>query len=263
MISRRTLPVIVLLAAAVTLLQPTLSVPQQDSNNNSSNDYANLDAEATATNRIVQIGFDGDQNTIKLAEPYKSLVQTSARFAIAQSGITRHMDMDTAMQMLNDAGYMLSKPANLIKVAAGAVITMTLFLMTCFFSPEVLKSFERAAWTDPSKVYTEYYTSIPFGAPRSWEYLDSQLVRELPNLSGLADHSCRLLTVCRSSQLLREFAPQATQAPAEFLAKYLSKSSYRENKIFDAFISGYVEVNCKPLKKKVAESGKRCIGDIL
>ena len=53
------------------------------------------------------INLNDDQERIKISEPIKSLIQTSARFALVQMKISNHVNIETVMDLINKVGYAL------------------------------------------------------------------------------------------------------------------------------------------------------------
>lgn len=212
--------------------------------------------------------FDNDETNnydkrepdrIQVSDTSKMILQTSLRFALAQSGFTKYIDLETAMDVANDTGYMLSKPSNLAKVVRVAVVALTMLMVSAFFFPSTYK-FIDAAIKDPTK-------SIQFDKYLSNGIYDKSILNLLGTKAddllariGMDDSACQELTVCQSAKALRCVFPHATNGLAKVVSEHYVRPKYRQNRFVNSFLSGFVDRNCNSLAKSAKQS---CMGPMV
>lgn len=196
---------------------------------------------------------------IQVSETSKMILQTSLRFALAQSGFTKYMDLETAMDIVNDTGFMLSKPSNLAKVVRFVVIALATIISTAFFFPGTYK-FIDATIKDPTKnIHLDKYLSSGIYDKSIISLLGAK-VDELLARVGMDDSSCQELTVCQSAKALRCVFPHSTNGLAKLVSEHYVRPKYRQNRYVNSFYSGFVDCNCSSLAKTAKQN---CIGTIL
>ena len=251
---------VLLVAQQVSSLQPS---PRVDDGYKYANSYGSYKPEKG--NKKAQAYDFGDKteadDRIKLQEPYKSLIQTTARFVMAQTGLARHVDIETAIDVMNDTGYALSRPSILAKVLKSAVVALATLLATAFFFPNTYK-FVDTAWRDPSKLLSRLGEYLPNGInERTITGLMGAKTDDFLSKIGLAESGCRELSVCQAGELMRCALPQTTETATKFIADHFSRPLYRENNYVNAFLSGLVEQNCAKFSPNETKQG-HCFGDI-
>lgn len=210
--------------------------------------------------------FDKNEidDRIQVSEPYKSLIQTTFRFALAQSGASKHVNIETAMDLLNDTGFMLSKPSILSKFAKTVVVILATLLTSAFFFPGVYK-FADTAWRDPQRVMKSFESYLPNGInERSVINLVGSRAEDFLANIGLTDSSCREQSICQAGELIKCTFPHTAESIIKFVSDHFSRPKYRENKYVNAFLSGFVEQNCQALSSLNDDksSRKNCFGNL-
>lgn len=201
------------------------------------------------------------EERILINEPYKSLIQTTTRFALAQSGVSRHVDIETVMDIVNDTGYMLSRPSVFSKAKKVATVAVVTALTVVFFFPNSIKHPDEVL-RKGTKVFGQMF---PNGI------LDESVIRTLGSRPddlierfGLASNSCREHMLCRTGQFLATTFPQSSNSLIKFAKENLSSRKYRENRYIDVFLSGFADRNCSSFVAATEEEGikQTCIANI-
>ena len=86
---------------------------------------------------------------VTISEPYKSLLETTAKFALAQTKVTKIVSLDTAVQVLGDITSVVLKPAVLFKLARVLASMFAVIFTTTFFFPSTYNVMEQI-WRDPA-----------------------------------------------------------------------------------------------------------------
>lgn len=198
---------------------------------------------------------------IVVGEPYKSLIQTTARFALAQSKISNHVHIDTAMGVLNNASWLLAKPKNLLKVFKMVVVTMATLTATIFLFPGAW-GFFKDVWEDPSNTLNlDRYLTNGISERSALSMLGSKAEETLSRV-GLEDGSCRERSLCYLGEILKCSFPYTSESLARFASDNFSSTNVRENVYARAFLTGFVDHNCT----KIMSDGKdshNCLGKFL
>lgn len=188
-------------------------------------------------------GGENENDRITIAEPYKSIIQTTARFALAQTKLTKHVNIETAMNFLNDAGYFLSKPLVLLKALKVVAVTIATMLATMFFFPGAHK-FAEAALNDPlDALNLDRYLTNGLQERSVLAALGSKTDETLSRV-GLQDNSCRQRSLCYIGEILKCSFPHTSESITKFASDNFSSTSLKENVYARAFISGFVDRNC-------------------
>lgn len=204
------------------------------------------------------------EERIHVGEPFKSLLQTAVRFMLAQTKVSNHVNIDTAMDFINNMGYMLSKPSTLIKMVEVAAITVVGLLGATLFFPGFYK-FLDSAWKDPVNTFNlDRYLSNGI-SERSVLGVIGSTTDEALSRVGLQDGSCRERSICYLGEMLKCHFPDTSDMMTKFATENFSSSSYNENKYFRAFTSGFVDRNCTKIAGSSDQGGenKNCLGSFI
>lgn len=199
-----------------------------------------------------------EDTRIKVSEPYKSLIQTTARFALAQSRLANLVNIDTAMTMINDTFYMLSKPSTLIRVFKVISVFFATFFTSALFFPTTQKIIDRI-WRDPSDALNlDRFLTNGVGEKSVLDMISSRTDEAL-NRVGLTNNRCRERSLCYLGEVLRCAFPMTSDALSKFSNENFSSSFYKDNRYFKAFSFGFNDQNCTRVQTDLIESGN-CIG---
>jgi len=219
--------------------------PQQQQN--SSQDEASRRQESGKLSeeliRQNEIGGDNDNDRITIVEPYKSIIQTTTRFALAQTKIAKHVNIETAMNFLNDAGYFLSKPVVLFKTLKMIAVTLATLLATMFFFPGAHR-FAETAINDPLEALNlDRYLTNGLQERSVLAAIGSKTDETLSRV-GLQDDSCRQRSLCYMGEILRCSFPHTSESVTKFASEHFSNTNIKDNVYARSFISGFVDRNC-------------------
>lgn len=217
------------------------------------------DFDNETTNFSNNNNINPELDRIHISETSKMIMQTSLRFALAQSGFTKYIDLETAMDVVNDTGFMLSKPSTLAKVIRVAVIILATIMTTAFFFPGTYKFIDATIKNPTKTINLDKYLSNGI-YDRSILNLLGAKVEELLARVGMDDSSCQELTVCQSAKALRCVFPQSTNGLAKLVSEHYVRPKYRQNRFVNSFYSGFVDRNCSSLAKSAKQN---CMGTIL
>lgn len=186
------------------------------------------------------------EDRINLPEVYKTVLQTSTRFMLANTKLTKHVDIDTAMDVLSSAGNMLSKPSVLIKTVEAAAVVIVVMLAVTFLSPNTYKLFE-AAWRDPANMLNlDRYFSDGLSEKSVLSTIGSKTEDVLARI-GLQAMSCQEKSVCYVGEMLNCTFPKTAETMSKFAQDHLPNSSIKDYRLAKAFIAGFSERNCTKL----------------
>ena len=242
----------------------TLLVAQQASSAQTGDAVANQQAASNSTGEnqtsFNEIENNDDDQRIIIVEPYKSLLQTTTRFALAQTQVTQHMNIDTAMNLLNQIAYSLAKPIILLRVIKSIVVLLASLMTTAFFFPGAQKFLE-AVWRDPNEAFQldRYMRNGIQG--RSVLAAIGSSTEETLNRVGLQDYSCRERSLCYIGEILKCSFPDSSEKVTNFVTENLSSSAGKENVYARAFVSGFVDRNCTLVGLTNPNETKNCLGD--
>lgn len=215
----------------------------QDSDKSSlSGDKSGGDSQDT--NNVNQEGDYEDERRITLSEPYRSLVQTSARFAIAQTSVTNYVNIDTFMDFMSDAGYALSKVSTLIVVSKAIAIVMGTLLAVAFFIPSSVIRMIDALIRHPERLmHLERY--LPNGLNEMGIIgMMNEKTEEMLSRFGLNESACREQSVCQAGEFFRCAFPRISKVGIQFISENFSRPKYRSNKYLNSFLTGFIDQNC-------------------
>lgn len=199
---------------------------------------------------------------IRVVEPYKSMLQTTARFALAQTKVSNHVNIDTAMDLLNDAGYMLSKPANLFRVIKVVASLITILITTTFFFPGAHK-FISAAWRNPvNALNLDKHLSNGINEKSMLDIIGSKTDDALGRI-GLQDSSCKQRSLCYMGEILKCSFPETANSITRFTSDNFSNTGIKENVYAKAFISGFVDRNCTKVGSDAPETSHNCLSKLV
>jgi len=196
---------------------------------------------------------------IVVGEPYKSLLKTTTRFALAQTKISNHLNLDVAMDLLSDAGFMLSRTSTLIKLVKIVAVTIASLLATTLILPGTYK-FVDAAWRNPSATLNfDRYLSNGVSEKSVLSVLGSKTDETLKRI-GLQDYACREQSLCYIGEILKCSFPQTSEGIIKFASENFSNTGIKDNIYARAFVSGFVDRNCS----RVATSSEtsNCLGNL-
>lgn len=220
-----TLPVLILLCA---LLITTAETKQKRSK----------DDESIQQNEI--------DDRIHVPDVYKTLLQTSTRFALAHTKLSKHVDLDTAMDVLSSAGYMLSKPSVLIKTVEAAAVGIVIMLAITFLSPNSYKLIE-SAWRDPANTFNlDRYLSNGLTEKSVLATIGSKTEDVLARV-GLQAMSCQERSICYVGEMINCTFPKTAETLSKFAQDHFPNSGIKDYRLAKAFISGFTDRNCTKL----------------
>lgn len=197
---------------------------------------------------------------IVIGEPYKTMIQTATRLALAQSRVTNHINIDTAMNLIGEAAHFLSKPKVLLKTLKVAMVIFVTMLATIFVFPSAHK-FAGLAWHDPaSALNLDRHLSNGLEARSVIEVIGSKTDQTL-NRVGLESNSCRQKSICYFGEIVKCSFPTTAETLTKFASENFSGSSIKENIYARAFISGFVDRNCTAVDASGPQEAHNCLGD--
>lgn len=218
------LPVLVFLALAATIGETRQRKSREDDN-------------------VQQNEID---DRIHVSEPYKTFLQTSARFALSHTKLSKHVDLETAMDLINSAGYMLSKPSVLIKTVEAVAVVIVLLLTMTFLSPSSYKFIE-SAWRDPANAFNlDRYLSNGLNETSVLATIGSRTEDVLARV-GLQAMSCQERSLCYMGEILNCTFPKTAETMTKFAKDHFPNSSIKDYRLARAFIAGFSERNCTKL----------------
>lgn len=239
-LARRSL--LVLLLISVTSL--TIS-KQVDSKILRSNDTSITTSRSWLQSNPKENQIDDDR--IHIAEPYANLLQMAIRFALAQTPISRHVNIDAAMEILTTAAIMLSKPSYLITFIEASAILIVFFLTLTFFYP-------------PSYVYAETIWRNPQGSLNLDNFLHSGISEKsildlitsktndmLDNI-GIHEESRRQKTLCYFGEAFKCSLPKTSDALTKIGSNFFSSNGIKDNIFATAFVAGFVDQDCSKIR---------------
>lgn len=195
---------------------------------------------------------------IQLSEPYRTVLQTSARFALSQTKLSRHVDLETAMDLINSAGYMLSKPSVLIKTVEATAVFIVLLLTMTFLYPTSYKFIE-TVWRDPANTFNfDRYLSNGLSEKSVLATIGSKTEDVLSRV-GLQTMSCREKSLCYMGEIINCTFPKTAETISKFAVNHFPNSSIKDHPLAKAFISGFSDRNCT---RVTSDGGSQsCIGN--
>lgn len=220
------------------------NVEAPDNQNSNNKVSSGLDNDESLKVNGAQHEANDDENRIVLTEPYKSLIQATARLAVAQSSLTDYVTVDTAMDVISDAGYALSKPSTLSRVFKAVVIAIASLAASALVLPGSLMRSLDATIRNPERLLKlDQY--LPSGLSKmNILGLLHQKNEDFMARFGLNDGVCREQTVCQVGELVRCTFPRTSNVTISFIKENLSRPKYKNNKYLNAFLSGFMEQNC-------------------
>lgn len=196
---------------------------------------------ATTVERQPEESNEIDDRII-IAEPYKSMLETTAKFALAQTKVTKIVSLDTAVQVLSDVTSIILKPAVLFKLARVLASIFAVVFTTAFFFPSTYNLMEHV-WKDPA----ESLNLDRLADEGSVIGLLGARTDEVLTRLGLKDNRCREQSICHIGEMLRCSFPQTSETLIKFSQKNLSTAAIKEHPYAKAFSLGFVEQNCARL----------------
>lgn len=192
---------------------------------------------------------DLQEYRIVLVEPYKSLIQITTRQILDKANVSRHVDIDLAMTIINEVGYVLARPTVLLTTLEVVLASAGLLVGTTFLIPGAHKQVEHL-WRNPAQVLplNRYF---PNGlSHRSFRRLFSLFEDELLDRLSLREEPCRKQIMCQIGEACRTKVPHFPES-ASMLIKSL-KLGLDENKYVQAFQIGYFEQDCTTINADAA-----------
>lgn len=180
-------------------------------------------------------------DVIQVAEPYRYMIQSTARFALTQTNIVRHISIDTAMDLLSTLAFLLARPKILIGMVGTAAAAIVSLIFITVFSPASFKFIEEV-WKHPSMFLSNGLEE------RSVMSIVRMQTENLINKLGLSDEICRKKSFCFAGELIRSCYPRASKKLAKFAAENISAPEIIDNPSVKAFVSGYMHQNCTAIK---------------
>jgi len=199
-------------------------------------------------------------NRLIIVEPYKSLIQTTARFALTNTNVGKHLDIDIVMNFLNDAGYLIAKPVILFTVAKVVTVLVGILSLGLFFLPGA-PQFLEAAWKNPAKTFgLKKYLSNGVYERSILKALNSR-TEELLASVGLDDETCRQKSICHVGETIMTMMPQKTKTAVDFLQENFSNIKPQGDIYFDAFSSGLINGDCSSImSNETRRERPMCLG---
>lgn len=179
------------------------------------------------------------EQRISISEPYKLLLETTTKFALAQTKVTKVVNLDTAVRILGDLGSIALRPTVLVKLVRALASAFAVLFTTTFFFPSTYY-FMEAVWKNPIDTL-------------SLDKLASNADEALSRM-GLRDTRCREQSICHMGEILRCSFPQTSDALIKFGSENLSNAAIKEHPYPKAFILGFVDRNCGQLSDEVRAS---------
>lgn len=235
---------IALVLAYLILSAEALGPKIQDDNFNQQKTSQHSSSKSSSREDAISQNED-DSNRINVAEPYKSILKTTTRFALSQTKLS-HVNLETAMTMLNDVGYVLAKPSNLLKAIKIVTVTMATFLTATIFFPGAHRFLEKV-WNDPLNTFN----------------LDSErsVVDDTLSRFGIQDSSCRQRSVCYTGEAIRCLFPETSEDISKFFKENFSNSGFKNHTYVSAFISGFSDKNCANVSPEAGDTS--CLGSLI
>lgn len=197
---------------------------------------------------------DIDDDRIQVNEPFKTMIITSTKFALAQTRLPKYMQIDTAITILNNFAYMMSKPAVLIKVVKFVGVAITTIISATFFFPQTSK------WMNQmlrGKIDTLQYLSNGLSERSIVDMVNSRSDDAL-NSIGL-DTNCRQRSVCLVGSLIGCAYPDAVT----FVPSRLESTGLKENIYTKAFTQGLVNRTCTNIVEPKPDCFEGLIGSLV
>lgn len=180
---------------------------------------------------------------IQVGEPIKSLLQTTVRFALAQTKLTKHMNIDMAMEVINGASFLLAKQKILIRVVEFAAFVVVSLIIVSILFPSSLRLIE-AVWRDPvNTLNLDRYLSNGVHESSVLGLVGAK-TDDLLKRVGLDHSTCRYRSICYIGEILKCTVPQTAESLTKFFSDNFSSSSLKEHGWVKAFSSGFVDQNC-------------------
>lgn len=215
--------------------QPELSQQQQPNNNQSSDLITN------------EIWDDAQTRPYLLPEPVKTIVQATTRFALAQTSVTRHLTIDGAMSIINDAFYLLARPAVLVKVMKFLSALLASSLGASLFLPELMDLIWHKPPTSLLQLDSHLYGNLI--ESRAMHFLSSSasnghFMDSEPNSTD--SQSCHEKAIRSLSETMDCLMPQTSKALICFFRNNFASSleTIRAHNLGRAFASGFKDYNC-------------------
>ena len=173
---------------------------------------------------------DREQEVLVIVEPYKSLIQTTARYALTNSRASKYLDVERTMTLINNSVYYLAKTLPLVLVFKLVALTLVALSIGLFIVPDAL-------WHNPVHVLgLEKYVSASGLSDQSLLEAVNARTEELMAQFGLEDDACRRKTWCHLGDTLKLAAPSYARArlprelfTSEFMAGQCEQISVPES----------------------------------
>lgn len=235
-------------------VQPELVQHHSNSNSNLNQNQSSLDL---LTN---EIDDDAQTRPYLLPEPVKTIVQATTRFALAQTSVTRHLTIDGAMSILNDAFYLLARPAVLVKVMKFFSAMLASSLGASLFMPELMDIIWRRPPTSLLQLDSHLYGNLIESRAMHLTSPNANLITTSDlQESENAIASCHEKSVRYLSETLDCMMPQTSRALICFVRNNFASSleTMRSHGLGRAFASGFKDYNCTLASKTTTTQSKR------
>lgn len=194
-----------------------------------------------------EIMYNEDQPDYLLPEPYKSIAQTTTRFALAQAALPEHVTIEGAMSVLNDAFYMLARKEVLMKVFKVLSTLIASSLGAALLAPDLM----RVIWRQPSKILDlDQHLHGGFSEARVMQLANSTSEQVFQSV-GLEARVCRERSVCYMGEILHCWLPRSSEAIIRFAKRNFAPNSgqlFRSHPLGRAFLLGFVDRNCSSIE---------------
>lgn len=203
--------------------------------------------------------YNNNDDGIVLVEPYKSIIQTTARVALMQTKLSKNdQDLNRVMNLLDNVGHFLSKPGTLLKTIKLISITFTSILLSSVFFPETFRSLGHIFFANQANLldidfYIKNVNNVEekFIVDLLMSKLDYNTIQERLGLSN-DNPQCTLVSLCLSGDIMKRLSYPYSRT---FIDKFsdpdnidLSSLFNKENNYVKSFISGFVDQNCTSLR---------------
>ena len=149
---------------------------------------------------------DREQEVPVIVEPYKSLIQTTARYALTNSRASKYLNVERTMTFINNSVYYLAKTFPLLLVYKVVALTLVALSIGLFLVPDTL-------WHNPAHVLgLEKFVSASGLSDKSLLDAVNARTEELMAQFGLDDDACRQRTWCHLGDTLKLATPNYARA---------------------------------------------------
>lgn len=247
------LTVSIIICVSIGLIQCKLQQPYHDLQFKTSRDFSDKNAlnnqkdnlsSRSEQDQNANDDDDDDDDRIIIAEPYKSLVQTTTRFAITNTKLSKHFNVDNIMNVLNSVGYLMARTSIIFAIAKAAAVSFVSIMVGLFFMPGALHYLD-AAWRNPTKTLgLDKYMSNGLYEKSVLKALHDG-TDQILNQVGFNDEKCRVKTFCHLGEMGKLMAPNKSRATVSFMRQYFANVKLPNDPHMNAYTTGLVDGSCQ------------------